>query len=171
MGGSEPEQGGLTEEYVGYQPTSQLLVAILNEDALLVGSDFADHNLHQVIALVGDSDSANRDWAAFILGHSELNTPAIRAALLTATSDPVEKVASEAVRGLARKDRLLALQPVLRALEDDCISECVIEAAATVADPALIEALQQWAGPSKDPYFDQIVREAIAACERGEPAP
>jgi hypothetical protein len=43
----------------------------------------------------------------------------------------------------------------------------VFEAAALVADPALVDALQRWIEPSEDEWLDQQALEALAACEQG----
>ncbi|MFD1035234.1 lyase [Sphingomonas hankookensis] len=154
-------------DHAGYQPTSDFLIDVLNEDAPLAGSEFAEHNLQRVIACLADADAANRDWAAFILGNSELDTPAIRDTLLVATGDPSRRVAAEALRGLAQKDRGLALPYVQQALAADTVLVNVFEAATIVADPRLADALRRWADPTDDPGFDGLVQLAIAACERG----
>lgn len=154
----------------GYEPSCNFLVWVLNDEAPLTGSKQADANLRRVIELTSDDDPANRDWAAFILGTRDHDTPAIREALLASAEDPNERVRAEAIRGLARKDRMLALPLVRRALSAQPVMVNVFEAAAIVADPSLVEALRGFAKATGDQSFDQLVTDALHACETGEPA-
>lgn len=45
----------------------------------------------------------------------------------------------------------------------------VLEAAALIADPALVEVLRPWTEPSDNEWLDQLTRGALAACEKGLP--
>ena len=153
----------------GYEPASNFLVWVLNEEAPLTGNEQADANLDRVIALTADPDPSNRDWATFILGSHDIDTPAIRAVLVARADDPVERVRAEAIRGLARKDPLLALPYVKRALEAKSATVNVFEAAAIVADPSLVERLSTFAKATDDEGMDQLVEDALLACQCGEP--
>ncbi len=153
----------------GYEPASEFLIWVLNDEAPLAGSEQAEANLGRVIALTMDDDVSNRDWATFILGNSDFDTPAIREALLARAGDPIERVRAEAIRGLARKDRLLALPYVQRALEAKSATVNVFEAAALVADPSLINLLSRFAKSTEDESMDQLVNDALLACQRSEP--
>ena len=153
----------------GYEPASNFLVWVLNEEAPLTGCEQAEANLRRVIGLTTDEDVSNRDWATLILGNSDLDTPAIRAALSARAEDPIEKVRAEAIRGLARKNRSLALPYVQRALEAKSATVNVFEAAAIVADPSLVDQLSRFAKPTDDESMDQLVNDALLACQRGEP--
>jgi hypothetical protein len=153
----------------GYEPASNFLVWVLNEEAPLTGSEQADVNLDRVIPLTADDDASNRDWATFILGNCDLDTPAIRAALTARADDPVERVRAEAIRGLARKDRSFALPYVQRALDSKFATVNVFEAAAIVAHPSLIEQLSRFAKSTDDEQMDQLVRDALIACQCGKP--
>ena len=153
----------------GYEPTSNFLALVLNDDAPLTGSEQAEANLRRVIALTTDEDDSNRDWATFILGNSDVDTPVIRAALTARADDPIERVRAEAIRGLARKDRLLALPFVQRALECKSATANGFEAAALFADPALVDLLTNFAEPTDDESMDKLVNDALLACQRGEP--
>ncbi|MGW8191526.1 HEAT repeat domain-containing protein [Sphingomonas hankookensis] len=152
-----------------YQPTSGFLIDVLNEAVPLSGSEFGEHNLRRVIDYLTDAEAVNRDWAAFILGNADLDTPAIRDALLTAaTTDCSPRVRAEALRGLAQIAPARALPHVRQALSADRVLVNVFEAAEIIADPSLVEALQRWSDPSDDPYLDGLVAAAIAACEQGK---
>ncbi|WP_294322607.1 HEAT repeat domain-containing protein [uncultured Sphingomonas sp.] len=154
-----------------YEPTSGFLIDVVNEAVPLSGSAFADHNLRRVIDYLTDAEAVNRDWAAFILGYADLDTPTIRDALLTAaTTDCSRRVRAEALRGLAQIAPALALPHVREALSADRVLVNVFEAPEIVADPSLVEALRQWSAPSDDPHLDELVPAAIAACERGKAA-
>ncbi|MBV1687609.1 lyase [Novosphingobium sp. G106] len=149
----------------GYEPSSPFLVQVLNGEVPLVGSEFAAENLRRVISFVADEDNANRDWAALIIGDLDLDTPAIRAALIAGAEDPVERVRAEAIRGLAHKDRGLALPFVQRALTRSRVMANIFEAAAIVAHPSLVEPLKRFALRSENDGVDALLAEAIAACE------
>jgi hypothetical protein len=153
----------------GYEPTSNFLIWVLNEEAPLTGSEQAATNLRRVITLTTDDDAANRDWATFILGNQDIDTPATRTALVARADDPVERVRAEAIRGLARKDRLLALPFIQRALAARSAMVDVFEAAAIVADASLIDALRQFAKKAEADWTGDVVREALQACETGVP--
>jgi hypothetical protein len=153
----------------GYEPTSSFLTWVLSEEAPLTGSEQAEANLRRVITLTTDDDVSNRDWATFILGNHDLDTPAIREALVARADDPDELVRAEAIRGLARKDRLLALPFIQRALGAASAMVDVFEAAAIVADASLVEPVRQFARNTNTDWTGDVVREALQACETGVP--
>lgn len=156
----------MTED-ASYQPTSGFLIDVLNEAVPLSGSEFGEHNLRRVIDYLTDAEAVNRDWAAFILGNADLDTPAIRDALLTAaTTDCSPRVRAEALRGLAQIAPARALPHVRQALSADRVLVNVFEAAEIIADPSLVEALQRWSDPSDGSHIDELVAFAITACER-----
>lgn len=158
-------------ENAPYEPTSDFLIDVVNEAVPLSGSEFADHNLRRVIDHLTDAEAVNRDWAAFILGNLDLDSPIIREALLTAaTTDCSPLVRAEALRGLAQLSPALALPHVHQALLADSVLVNVFEAAEIIADPSLLDALRQWSDPSDDPYLDGLVAAAIAACEHDKGA-
>lgn len=74
------------------------------------------------------------------------------------------------MRGLAQMAPALALPHVHQALSADNVLVNVFEAAEIIADPSLVDALRPWSDPSDDPYLDELVAAAIAACERGKAA-
>ena len=153
----------------GYEPESTFLTWVLNGDAPLAGSEQAEANLRRVIELTTDGDVSNRDWATFILGSRDIDTPDIREALIARADDPEERVRSEAIRGLARKDPLVALPLIQRALEAPSAMVNVFEAAAIVANASLVEPLRQFAKKASADWSGDVVREALQACETGEP--
>jgi hypothetical protein len=71
----------------GYEPSSDFLVQVANGDVSITGSAFAKENLRRVIALMQDDDVSNRDWATMLVAITEIDTPEIRHALLTAAGD------------------------------------------------------------------------------------
>jgi|CXWL01.1.fsa_nt_gi hypothetical protein len=152
-----------------YEPSSDFLIWVINEDAPLTGAEFGEANLRRVIELTADDDVANRDWAAFVLGNVDLNTPVIRTALLTCADDTDGRVRAEAIRGLARKDRSLALPYVKRALAAPPVKVNVFEAAALVAHPSLVQSLLKFATKTDDESFDELVRDALLACQSCKP--
>ena len=153
-----------------YEPASDFLKAVIAEEVQLSGSAFADANMRQLISLTQDHDLSNRDWATMLLAWEEVDTPVIRGALLAALSDENDVVRAEALVGLARRDRALALPFALEALSGEQASMAVFEAAALIADPVLADALRSWVEPSDNEWLDKLAREALAACETGSSA-
>jgi hypothetical protein len=154
-----------------YEPASNFLTWVLAGDAPLSGSDQAESNLNRVIALTEDYDATNRDWATFILGHDERDTPAIRNALLARVDDPEERIRAEAIVGLARRDKMLALPFVRRALAAESAMVNIFEAAAIVADASLIDALREYAEAAPADWDGGTITDALHACETGVPDP
>ena len=104
-----------------------------------------------------------------LLASEEADTPEIRGALLAAAHDENDVVRAEALAGIAQRDRRLALPLAFNALAGDRVSMAVFEAAALIADPALVDVLRPWIEPSGDEWLDQLARDALAACEKGSP--
>lgn len=152
-----------------YRPASDFLQAVAADNVPLAGSAFAEANLERLIAMTRDPDETNRDWATFLLAQQETDTPQVRSALLVAAEDDADCVRAEALWGLARRDRALALPFARLALLGDQISKPVLEAAALIADPSLVELLRPWAEPSDDDFLDEEARSALTACETGHP--
>jgi HEAT repeat protein len=153
----------MTEDY---SPSSVFLTWVISGDAPLIGTVYAEANLRKVIALTSDEDKSNRDWAAFLLGTLDLDTPAIRAALVACADDDDEDVRAEAIQGLARRDVSLALPFIEKALSAPSARIGIFEAAAAVAHPSLIKYLRAFALRNAD---DELIADALAACEAGIP--
>jgi HEAT repeat protein len=149
-----------------YEPPSDFLKAVIAEQVPLIGGEYAEANLRQLIDLTRDPDTANRDWATLLLSQEGANTPDVRAALVQAASDEDAVVRAEAVLGLAHRDPEAALPFVQEALQGAAVTVPVLEAAAICAHPSLITDLRVWAEPSDEPYADRLAAEALAACER-----
>jgi hypothetical protein len=133
-----------------YEPASDFLKAILDEEAPLSGSPMADENMRHLIAMTRDNDLSNRDWATMLLSQEDADTPEIREALLAAVEDDDDVVRAEALLGIARRDTQLALPFALAALSGDQVSMAVFEAAEIIANPALVGSLRPWTEPSDD---------------------
>lgn len=153
-----------------YQPESEFLKAVIAEQAPLSGGEFGEANLRRLIDMTRDEDRANRDWATFLLAQEDTDTIAVRDALLRAAQDHDDAVRAEAVFGLAKRDRDLALPLVQEALRADAVSAPVLHAAALCAHPSLIEDLRIWAAPSDNPFLDKLAAKALTACEQRKPA-
>ncbi|MCP8892229.1 lyase [Sphingomonas faeni] len=154
-----------------YEPASDFPKAVAAEEVPLSGSAFADANMQQLIAMTRDDDVSNRDWATMLLALEEADTPEIREALLSAANDENDVVRAEALVGIARRDRELALPLVLTALSGEWAGMPIFEAAALVAVPALVEVLKTWTERSDDEWLDQLACDALAACEKSQPTP
>ncbi|WP_380872619.1 hypothetical protein ACFB49_35370 [Sphingomonas sp. DBB INV C78] len=153
----------------GYYPASEFLRSIIAEEVPLFGSEMAEHNFKRLIALTRDEDRSNRDWAAMLLSQQDIDTAEVREALLCAAADEDADVRAEAICGLARRDPAIALPFIREALISDRVGYGVFEAAALVADSSLVDHLRSFADPSDDPFVDDAVLRALAACESGVP--
>jgi len=141
------------------------LISVINGDAPLVGSAFADMNRRTVLALMRDADRSNRDWATLLIAQTELDTPEVREALLAAAGDEDAEVRSEAVLALAQRDRTLALPLVLRELSANEANGNIFEAAEIIGDASLIEVLEPFQEPSERPWLDDMAAAALRACK------
>lgn len=150
-----------------YQPPSEFLRAFAADEATLGDSIFGEANLQRLIEMTRDGHTANRDWATMLLAAEEVDTPQVRHALLEAASDTDSVVRAEAVYGLAMRDTALALPLVLEELRGDSACMALFEAAALVADPALVPLLREWTEPSDERFLDELAADALVACEAG----
>ncbi len=153
-----------------YEPPSDFLKAVIDDDVPLVGGDFASANLRRLIEMTRDDHPANRDWATLLLSQQDLDTPEVRDALLRAAEDENDAVRAEAIRGLARRDKGLALPPLRRELARTSVTLPIFEAATLIADPSLAGDLRAFASPSGDEFLDRCVLDALEACENGQAA-
>lgn len=116
-----------------------------------------------VEALTGmlhDEDSDVRDWAAFALGTRENDTPELRDALARLLFDADHDTAAEAAYALARRKDPRVLPVLERVLGQGEVGRLYFEAAAALADPALLPTLTRLRAHSPDPDLDR----AIEAC-------
>ena len=160
-----------------YLPTAAFLVSLFDGEVPLprdepeegetssLYDELREANLRVLIRSTREGDTANRDWAAFFLAQIDVDTPAVRAALVEASNYADDDASHEALWGLARRDTGLALPLVLAALQRG-VSVPLAEAAELCADPSLLADLRAWA--DKPGYSDAIysyLADAIAACE------
>ncbi|WP_230461324.1 HEAT repeat domain-containing protein [Sphingobium sp. CAP-1] len=152
---------------MNYQPPSEFLKAVVAEEVPLSGGIFAENNLRRLITLMTDDDRANRDWATMLVAQLDEDTSDIRDALLRAATDEDEAVRAEAILGLAQRDPPSTLPLLKAALSSETAMPPIFEAAVLIADKSIIGDLRQFSAPSDNNYIDQLVADAIAACERG----
>jgi hypothetical protein len=70
-----------------YEPPSEFLKALIDDDAPLVGGPHAEANLRRLVEMTRDKHPANRDWATLLLAQQDMDTSEIRDALLRAAED------------------------------------------------------------------------------------
>src|SRR3546814_11414823 len=104
-----------------------------------------------------DGDAVNRDWATLLLAQQNADTPEVRAALLRAAEDESDTVRAEAVLGVAQRDKALALPLLRREMARKSISMPILEAAALVADPSLVDDLRTFAHSTSDAERKSVV--------------
>jgi HEAT repeat protein len=149
----------------GYWPSSSFLCMIANDEIPLAGSAAGERNLKLLMDLTQDQDVSNRDWATMLLSQQDIDTPEVRQTLLRAAEDSNGDVRAEALEGLAMRNKQLARPLVERELRRNDCGYGTFEAARLIADPALVPALQDWAGRFERSTWNDLVSEAIAACE------
>ena len=149
----------------GYRPTSDFLRMVANDEVPLTGSEWAEQNLRLLISFTRDLDVSNRDWATMLLAQQEIDTADVRQALLSAAEDGDVDVRAEALQGLAERDKQLALPLVERELARDECGYGALEAARLIAHPALTSGLRNWEGKFSESWWNDLVRDAITACE------
>lgn len=115
-------------------------------------------------AMLRDEDSDVRDWAAFALGVRENDTPELRDALAHLLFDADDDTAAEAAYALARRKDARVLPVIQRALTQPRLGRSYFEAAAALADPALLPALRDLKAGGLDDEDDVDLDRAIAAC-------
>lgn len=104
-----------------------------------------DRVVDALIWLSGDPEPEVRNWATFGLGRQlRDDSTRIRDALLARADDDEHEVREEAACGLARRHDRRALPLVKALLDEDSVSDWVFEAAAMLADPALLPYLEPW---------------------------
>lgn len=131
----------------------------------LTGHDAPDA-IAGLIRLSRDEDAHVRDWATFGLGtQTDADTPDIRDALFTRTTDSDDDTRGEALVGLARRKDTRVIEPLIRELSSGCVGRLTIEAAEAIGDPRLYSALKNlervWATDSPD---ERLLHDALASC-------
>jgi HEAT repeat protein len=149
-----------------YEPASEFLRAVCAGEVRLSGGAFALANLRRLIKMTRDEDRSNREWATFLLTQQEIDTPAVRDALIRGAADDDFVVRAEAVLDLAKRDPALALPRVQEALRTGSVAVPMLEAAALCADRSLVRDLRRWAEPSNEPLLDKLASDALAACQK-----
>lgn len=151
----------MTEE--DYMPASELLQRMVREDV-----EVEAHGA-EVIALTRDADGSNRDWALLLLAQSELASEEVLEALIAGMDDANHEAGLEALIGVAMRAPEVALPRVKALIEADTVESMALEAAAYVASPALMPALDALAAEfgEDDDKFGMMLAEAIAACSTG----
>jgi HEAT repeat protein len=128
---------------------------------LTIESDLA---VNMLIHLSEDSDTDVRNWATFGLGSQiDMDSEEIRDALLRRVADLDNETRGEAFVGLARRRDKRVVVPLLVELSSDCVGTLAVEAAKEIADPRLLDVLNELTD-----WWDVnecLLREAIAACE------
>lgn len=126
--------------------------------------------LDALLTLSSDTDPRVRDWATFGLGSQwSQDSPAIRASLRARLDDEDPDTAAEALLGLARRGDPAALGRVRAQIEerDRLIGLVALEAAAELADPVLLPALEDlaraWDGDEDE--HTEAVAFAMARCD------
>ena len=152
-----------------YTPSSDFVGLAAGGDVPLDGSEEAASNLRRLIQFTRDEDKSNRDWATMALGMYGPDTADVLDALLHAANDSDCDVRAEAIEALARRRPQLALPLVERELRNPQCGFGVFEAAGIIADPSLVEGLKEFDQDTDAQWIDATVRDAIRACETGQP--
>jgi len=122
----DPRGVPLITAFAGH-PNSEIRYAV----ACALGNFTNDQQSVEVLLrLTEDADEDIRDWATFGLGSlGDLDSTEIRNALARRLSDTNREVREEAMAGLGKRQDQRVLPSLLQALEEQTMSDCVIEAA------------------------------------------
>lgn len=148
-----------------YLPPSSFLQSAINEEVSFAPSEFGIDNLNRLISMTRDANAANRDWATLLLGQLELDRPDVREALISAASDEVLEVRSEAILGLSVLNVALALPFLQIELKGEYVNLPLLEASVNVGHISLLPDLMAFANPSDNQRLDEAVNKAIVACK------
>ena len=150
-----------------YNPASDFLQMVIADEITFEG-EFGEQNLARLIALTTDNEKSNRDWATMLLAQMELQRPDVISALLAAAEDADIDVRSEAILGIALLNRELALPLVQRELGQDRVQAQIFEAAEKLADPSLVDDLEDFQNPSDSNFVDATAGRALIACKSAQ---
>ena len=140
---------------------------VINGEAPIAGSEFAEANLRRLIAYTRDADLSNRDWATFHLANTGIDTLEVRAALHARLLDEHPAVQEEAMLGLAQRHDRSAL-PLLQVwLQSRPISQDILEAAGAFADQSLCALLCLRRPSTGNEFLSFLWNEAYSSCECG----
>ncbi len=122
-----------------------------------------------LIKLSRDSNKEVRNWATFGLGaQTEMDSPEIRDALISALDDQDSEIRGEALVGLALRKDPCVVNALIEEWKDEYIGSLSIEAAEEIADPELIPHLKNLfkrLDLSDDEEFENLLIQAIVSCE------
>ncbi|MEO1657250.1 MAG: lyase [Pseudomonadota bacterium] len=152
-----------------YEPKSEFLRAVLADEIGIEGDKFALDNFSRLLTFFDDECQANRDWAVFLVAQSDVDSPQVRRALTDIAGKSKDCVRDEALWGLARRDRNLALPLVKQALLSEGATTALFEAAEVIADPSLTPLLKDWGDQQGDVDSSHAVSSAIDASQKAHP--
>jgi len=123
-----------------------------------------------LIQLSMDPDDDVRDWATFGLGSmTDVDTPAVRQALVARLEDGNDEIRGEALTGLAQRRDQRVLEPLRRELTGRPVGVLAIDAAGSLGDPSLLPLLLRLrsaaANANSDAYFLSVLDEVITSLE------
>lgn len=112
--------------------------------AVALGGHEIPGAIDALIALSDDESPEVRNWAVFGLGtQCDVDTPGLRKALWARVDDSHEETRDEALLGLARRSDRGVVGHVRAALRAEFVATLSVEAAAELAAPELLPALEQ----------------------------
>jgi HEAT repeat protein len=129
-------------------------------------SSKAPEAIQILIDLSTDTNNDIRNWATFGLGSLiDIDTPAIREALLGRVNDDVAEIRGEALVGLTSRRDSRAIPFVVKELSSASVTSLAVEAAAEAADQTLLPALLSLAPRWK--LDADLLQAAIDNCRTG----
>lgn len=106
-------------------------------------SDTSEEALHALIEMTRDVDEVIRDWATFSLSNTELDTSAIREALVERLDDSDAQTRVEAMYGLAERGDERVIRAALRAFEPDESGKLLFDGLCDTPGYRLLPALRE----------------------------
>lgn len=116
-----------------------------------------------LIELSADLDDDVRDWATFSLGSrlEEVDTPALRQALIARLTDSHDDTRREAMVGLAQRGDRATVEPVRLELLGPHPRVYAIESAGLLGDPSFLPRLRELRAEAKGEYVVAMLDEAL----------
>lgn len=134
--------------------------------ALALMSFDDDRAVDTLITLSADADDMVRDWATFGLGSiQDVDTPAVRQALIARIDDPDDDTRGEALVGLARRRDPRVTAAIRRELAITPVSEFAVRAATEFPDTSFLPPLLALSESGEaGTVRAEDVAEAVARC-------
>ena len=132
--------------------------------ALLGAMERQTEAIAALVALSRDEDEEVRSWATFgLASQCEVDTDAVRQALVDRFDEEDVEVRGEALVGLARRGDPRVIEPLATELRGETVGVLAVEAASLMPSRRFVDALEALAKVEPD---DALLTEALERCRK-----